>query len=377
MKASIKTLTDDYVVALREYLEGGGEAPLFRAYQIGRGAVAAGLGVLEVAALHQEALVHDLLLLLAPDESPTIAKRASEFFAEALAPFEASRRGFQEATSVLRDLNRELQQRIEVALKDYQAAQDKLDERRRMEALKDEFISIVNHELRTPLTSIHGALGIINTKLGPEIPEDARRLLEIAYRNSHRLARLVDNVLDLQKIESGTVTFEVRVQPLRPLLEHAVEANQPYATQLGVTLVLEEAPPDVQVEVDGDRVIQVLTNLLSNAAKFSPPGERVGVSAAASGDSWWRVAVTDRGPGIPESFRGRVFQRFAQADSSTTRPRGGTGLGLSICKAIVERMGGRIGFETEPGRGTTFYFDLPMEGAPAEAPDASACPESR
>ncbi len=363
MKAPTRTLTDEYVVALREYLEAGGEAPLFRAYQIGRSALAAGLGVLEVAALHQEALVHDLLLLLAPDESALIAKRASEFFAEALAPFEVSRRGFQEATGALRDLNRELQERIEVA--------------RRMEALKDEFISIVNHELRTPLTSIHGALGIINTKHGRELPQEARRLLEIAYRNSRRLARLVDNVLDLQKIESGTVAFEVRVQPLRPLLEHVVEANQPYATELGVTLVLEEAPPEVRVAVDGDRVIQVLTNLLSNAAKFSPPGERVRVSAAPSGGSFWRVAVTDRGPGIPESFRGRVFQRFAQADSSTTRPRGGTGLGLSICKAIVERMGGRIGFETEPGRGTTFYFDLPMEEAPGEVADASTCPESR
>ncbi len=375
MKGAIRSLTDEYAGALREYLESGGEGPLFRAYQIGRNAVAEGLGVLEVAAVHQEALVLDLLQLLAPDESALIAKRASEFFAEALAPFEASRRGFQEATGVLRDLNRELQQRIEVALKDYKAAQDKLDERRRMEALKDEFISIVNHELRTPLTSIHGALGIINTRLGAELPEEARRLLDIAYRNSRRLTRLVDNVLDLQKIESGTVTFEVQTQPLRPLLEQAVEANQPYATQLGVTLVLEEAPPAVRVAVDGDRVIQVLTNLLSNAAKFSPPGERVAVSAASTAGRW-RVAVTDHGPGIPESFRGRVFQRFAQADSSTTRPRGGTGLGLSICKAIVERMGGQIGFETTPGRGTTFYFDLPMEGAPGEATDASACPEN-
>jgi signal transduction histidine kinase len=375
MKGAIRSLTDEYAGALREYLESGGEGPLFRAYQIGRNAVAEGLGVLEVAALHQEALVLDLLHLLAPDESALIARRASEFFAEALAPFEASRRGFQEATGVLRDINRELQQRIEVALKDYQAAQDKLDERRRMEALKDEFISIVNHELRTPLTSIHGALGIINTRLGAELPEEARRLLDIAYRNSRRLTRLVDNVLDLQKIESGTVTFEIETQPLRPLLEQAVEANQPYATQLGVTLVLEEAPPAVRVAVDGDRVIQVLTNLLSNAAKFSPPGERVAVSAVSSAGCW-RVAVTDHGPGIPESFRGRVFQRFAQADSSTTRPRGGTGLGLSICKAIVERMGGRIGFETSSGRGTTFYFDLPMPRAPGEAADASACPEN-
>jgi signal transduction histidine kinase len=154
-----------------------------------------------------------------------------------------------------------------------------------------------------------------------------------------------------------------------------VEANQPYATQLGVTLVLEDAPPAVRVAVDGDRVIQVLTNLLSNAAKSSPPGERVAVSAVSCGGCWW-VAVTDHGPGIPESFRGRVFQRFAQADASTTRPRGGTGLGLSISKAIVERMRGRIGFETSAGRGTTFYFDLPMEGAPREDANKSACPET-
>ncbi|HSB60477.1 MAG TPA: HAMP domain-containing sensor histidine kinase, partial [Vicinamibacteria bacterium] len=342
MKAGLEDLTEEYAAALREYLEGGGESPLFRAYQLGRDAVSSGLGVLEVAALHQEALVRDLLRMLAPGESSLMAKRASEFFAEALAPFEVSRRGFQEANSVLLDLNRELERRVEAALEAYRTAQDKLDERRRMEALKDEFISLVSHELKTPLTSIHGALGLVSTGVGTQLPGEARRLLDIAYRNSRRLARLVDNVLDLQKIESGTLTFDMRAQPLAPLLEQAVEANQSYAAPLGVTLALGGAPPDVQVTVDGDRVIQVLTNLLSNAAKFSPSGETVTVTAALHGVDV-RVAVADRGPGIPEGFRSRVFQRFAQADSSTTRARGGTGLGLSISKAIVERMGGRIG----------------------------------
>jgi len=362
MTTALKDLTGEYAAALREYLEEGGESPLFRAYQIGRDAVSAGLGVLEVAALHQEALVGDLLRLLAPDESSLVARRASEFFAEALAPFEVSRQGFLEANSVLRDLNRELERRREEALEAYRAAQDKLDERRRMEALKDELISLVGHELRTPLTSIHGALGLIRGKVGPQLPEDARRLLDIAHRNSRRLARLLDNVLDLQRIESGTLAFDVRSQGLLPLLEQAIEANQPYAEPLGVTLALGGDPPDVQVKVDGDRVIQVLTNLLSNAAKFSPPRETVTVSAALRGAEV-RVSVADRGPGIPEGFRSRVFQRFAQADSSTTRARGGTGLGLCISKAIVEGMGGRIGFEARPEGGTVFFFDLPGRAA--------------
>jgi signal transduction histidine kinase len=350
--------TAEYATALVEYLAGGGEAALMRAYQLGRTALEEGLGVLEVAALHQDALVASLLRMLAPEESAQTARRASEFFAESLAAFEMTRRGFQEANAILRDVNQELEERVRRVLQDFETARDQLDQQRRMERLKNEFIAVVSHELRTPLTSIHGALSLIAAGIVGELPAQARQLVEVAYRNSQRLARLVDDILDLQKIESGAMPFHLRPLELRPLLEQAIEANQAYAHRLGVELVLGETPTGVLVYADGDRLMQVMSNLLSNAAKFSPPGQAVRVAASGDGGSL-RVTITDRGPGIPEEFKERIFQKFAQADASTTREKGGTGLGLSITKAIVERLGGAIGFETRPEVGTTFHFELP------------------
>jgi signal transduction histidine kinase len=358
MRTAPERLTAEYAEALVEYLVGGGEAALLRAYQVGREALSEGLGVLEVAALHQEALVTALLHMLAPEESTQIASRASEFFAESLAPFEMTQRGFQEANSILRDINQELEQRVRRILKDYEAAREQLDQQRKMERLKNEFISVVSHELRTPLTSIHGALNLVVTGVVGELPPQARQLVEVAYRNSQRLARLVDDILDLQKIESGAMAFHLRPVGLRPLLEQAVEANQAYAQRLGVELVLAETPATAVVYADSDRLMQVMSNLLSNAAKFSPRGQSVRV-AAETREGTIVVTITDHGPGIPDEFRERIFQKFAQADSSTTREKGGTGLGLSITKAIVERLGGTIGFETGPQAGTTFHFELP------------------
>jgi signal transduction histidine kinase len=241
---------------------------------------------------------------------------------------------------------------------DLDAAEERLGERVGSEQLKDEFISVVSHELRTPLTSIHGSLGLIAGGLGGALTPRARQLLDVALRNSQRLLRLVDDILDLQKIESGTMLFDLRLVEIGPLLEHAIEANQAYASQLGVAYLLKEVPWGARVRADPDRLMQVLTNLLSNAARFSPPEEVVSVSASRAAGRVC-VEVGDRGPGIPEEFRPRVFQKFAQARTSSAREQGGTGLGLSISKAIIERLGGRIGFETELGVGTTFRFELP------------------
>lgn len=366
MKPELRTLADAYKGALREYLERGGEAPLYRAYQIGRDALGSGLGVLEVAAAHQEALVVDLLEMLTPEESARTTRRASEFFAEALAPFEANRRGFQESTGVLRELNLELERRVRAAVDAYQAASSQLDEHRRMEELKDEFVSLVSHELRTPLTSIHGALGLISAKFRSELPAEAVRLVEVARRNSERLKRLINDILDLRKAEAGALAFEIRPLEPRPLLQQTIDANQPYAAQFGVQVRLGDVPSEVALLVDGERIVQVLTNLLSNAVKFSPPGGQVVVAAESRG-THLRITVADRGPGIPASFRDSVFQRFAQADRSAAGGRGGTGLGLAISKALVEGMGGRIGFEETPGGGATFYVELPADrGAGSE-----------
>ncbi|MFN8532986.1 MAG: PAS domain S-box protein [Dehalococcoidia bacterium] len=238
-----------------------------------------------------------------------------------------------------------------------------ITERKKVERLKNEFVSTVSHELRTPLTSIRGSLGLLNGGIGGEIPASARALVEIAFSNSERLVRLIGDILDVEKIESGKVEFERVPLNLMELVEAAVAANEGYAAEFGVSLALVERTDEAVVHGDHDRLMQVMANLLSNAAKFSPAGERVDV-AVGRGDGMIRVTVTNRGPGIPTEFHDRVFQRFAQADTSDSRQKGGTGLGLSISKAIVDRLGGSIGFKSEPGE-TSFWFELTDAAASA------------
>ncbi|MCW8155805.1 PAS domain S-box protein [Stutzerimonas stutzeri] len=241
-----------------------------------------------------------------------------------------------------------------------------ITERKRIERLQREFISTVSHELRTPLTSITGALALVCSNVMGEVPAPMRELLEIAQQNSQRLSALIDDLLDMDKLHAGKMRFDLLRQPLQPQLELALRSNRSYAEQHGVVLQLGTCPA-ATVNIDAMRLQQVLSNLLSNAAKFSPAGERVDLSATLS-DGWVRVSVRDRGPGISADFRERVFQKFAQADSSDSRQQGGTGLGLAISKELIERMGGRIGFDSEPGHGACFWFELPCDGLAKESP---------
>ena len=239
-----------------------------------------------------------------------------------------------------------------------------ISERKKVERMKSEFVATVSHELRTPLTSIRASLAMLAEGMAGELERDVARLVNVAHESSERLVRMVNDVLDLQKIESGGMQFERRAQPLLPVAEHALDAMQAYAKQLGVQLRLECREParELAAAIDRDRLVQVLTNLLSNAIKFSPRGATVTLVLAEHEGSA-RLSVCDQGAGIAPAFQPRVFQRFAQADGADTRQQGGTGLGLSIAKSLVEEHGGRIGFETEAGRGTTFRVDLPL--APA------------
>ncbi|MBI4871611.1 MAG: CHASE3 domain-containing protein [Candidatus Riflebacteria bacterium] len=250
-----------------------------------------------------------------------------------------------------------------------------ITERKEMERLKSEFVSTVSHELRTPLTSIRGSLGLLAGGAAGEVPARAKPLVDIALRNCERLVRLINDILDIEKLEAGKMVFDVRPLELMPLIDQAVEANRAYASHLGVSLGVEASVPRARVTVDPDRLSQVLTNLISNAAKFSPPQATVSIAVRRL-EATLRVSVRDRGPGIPVEFRSRIFQRFAQADSSDTKQKGGTGLGLAICRTIIERLGGRIGFDTAGGQGTEFFFELPEAPAsdPAEAALAPSCP---
>lgn len=237
-----------------------------------------------------------------------------------------------------------------------------LTERKKIESMKSEFISTVSHELRTPLTAIHGALDLLAAGVVGEIQPDIRTLLDIANEDCNRLVRLVNDILDAEKIESGNMHFHMVEQNLRPQIERAVFATQPYADQYHVRFALPGDEADCLVKIDADRIVQVLINLLSNAAKYSPPGGVVEIRVMQEAGRV-RVAVIDHGEGVPEKFHDRIFQKFAQADSSDSRKKGGTGLGLSICKAIIEKHFGYIDFRSTPGAGSEFFFELNLVAA--------------
>jgi PAS domain S-box-containing protein len=231
--------------------------------------------------------------------------------------------------------------------------------RRQIDRMKSEFIATVSHELRTPLTSIRGSLGLIRGGATGALPEKAARLIEVAYQNSNRLALIVDDLLNMEQIDCGKMSLELSSQLLAALLEQAAEENLGFALSHRVSLVITRPLPIVMARVDANRMLQVLANLLSNAAKFSPAGASVEIGMIVVGANV-RIAITDHGPGIPYSFRDRIFQRFSQADGSDSRKKGGTGLGLTIAKALIERMGGTIDYNTRPGIATTFVIELPV-----------------
>jgi len=233
-----------------------------------------------------------------------------------------------------------------------------LSERLRVERQKDEFVTMVHHEVRAPLTAVRGAIGLLSGGVAGELPDSAKELVAIAQRNAERMERLVADILTARKLDAGRMDFQfLEVGPMA-LVRQAVEACAAYASKFGVHIVAEGDLGETRVRVDPDRLIQVLNNVVSNAVRFSPPGGTVSVRCSRSGNAV-RIAVSDAGPGIPASFRDRVFEKFARADDGSWRHRSGTGLGMSISKAIMEELGGAISFETEIGAGTTFFVDLP------------------
>jgi PAS domain S-box-containing protein len=230
---------------------------------------------------------------------------------------------------------------------------------------KSEFLSTVSHELRTPLTSISGALGLLRAGVAGEPSSKMKSMLDIAANNRDRLMQIINDILDVQKIEAGKMDYRMRRVNLAELVRESVEANRTYGRNNGVELVIGEVDENSTVTGDHDRLMQVMANLISNAVKFSPPKGRVEVTVTRR-DAEFRITVEDHGAGIPEEFRERIFQKFWQADWSDRRKKGGTGLGLAITKALVDHHQGRIGFESVVGRGTRFHVDLPVEAAPAE-----------
>lgn len=238
------------------------------------------------------------------------------------------------------------------------AAVRDVTDRRALERVKNEFVSTVSHELRTPLTSISGALSLLASGTAGALPAKAQALMTIARSNCERLTRLINDILDLERIEAGKMVFEFGPVELPELIDRALTDNLEFARRYGVRLERAAVPLPATLWADPHRLMQVLTNLISNAVKFSPTGGVVTVSTHV-GDAMVRIAIEDRGRGIPDGFRDRIFQKFAQADTADNRQKGGTGLGLSIVKSIVERHGGSVSFQSVYGSGSTFFVELP------------------
>ncbi len=250
-----------------------------------------------------------------------------------------------------------------------------ITQRKNVERMKNDFISTVSHELRTPLTSISGSLGLISAGMAGKIPDEAHNLINIASSNSDRLVRLINDILDIEKIESGRMEIEFFPIQVWSLLEMAAENNRGFAERFGIEIEIVGAPDDAKVFGGVDQLMQVFTNLLSNAIKFSPLRGVIATGAERLPNGAIRFFVTDKGRGIPLEFRDRIFDKFTQADQGDNR-QSGTGLGLSICKLLVERHGGKIGFVSEVGEGSTFYFDLP-EFHERERFESTAAPDRR
>lgn len=232
-------------------------------------------------------------------------------------------------------------------------------ERKRVEKIKDEFVSTVSHELRTPLTSIRGALSLVSSGVLDNTPGKAKELLDSAGRNTERLMHLINDILDMQKIEAGKLEFSTSNINLMEAVEKAVIDNQSYAKQYHVNIKLGGKIDNVFVKIDPLRLAQIMSNLLSNAAKFSKENNDILIHCHVE-DQFVKVSVVDTGDGIPEEYFDKIFNKFSQNDASATKEKGGTGLGLAISKEMIETMGGSIDFTSTLGKGSTFNIYIPI-----------------
>jgi len=303
-----------------------------------------------------------LLVLFAPEERAIVAQNAARRLKGDDMPGVFERRALRKdgTTIWVQTMVRRVLWAGEPAL---QLTVIDITQRKTIDQMKNDFISTVSHELRTPLTSIAGSLGLIAAGMAGGVSPEAMRLIDIASNNSDRLVRLINDILDIEKIESGRMDIEFFPIQVWSLLEMAAEANRGFAERYGIAIDIVTAPAEARVIGGIDQLMQVFANLLSNAIKHSPMRGHIQLGAERRNDTI-RFFVTDHGRGIPEDFRHRIFTKFTRALDDNAQRAAGTGLGLAICKALVEKHSGTIGFTSTVGEGSTFYFDLPEHRVP-------------
>jgi len=240
-----------------------------------------------------------------------------------------------------------------------------VSDRRKLEKLKEEFLAMVSHDLKTPLTSLHGTLVLLLSGAVGDISKEANQMVRLAEDEVSRLSRLVIDLLDVARIDAGHMQLHLSLVPFDTIIKRAVNAVQSFADDHAVNI--ESKLTKLEVEVDGDRIVQVLVNLLTNAIKFSPADSKVFISVEQL-ENWLEVRVSDEGRGIPETHKESVFERFQQVEVADRARKGGTGLGLPICKNIIDQHHGTIGFESKVGKGSTFWFRLPIKEILADQP---------
>jgi PAS domain S-box-containing protein len=294
-----------------------------------------------------------------PDDLANDLAQVEEVLAGKITSYQMSKRYFHRSGRVVPamlsvSLVRDREQRPQYFVSHVEDVSGRLEAERG----KSEFVAVVSHELRAPLTAIHGALGLLASQALGQLPEQANAIVQVANQDCTRLARLINDILDVHKSDAGQLGIRLGPVDLAPFLRQALESNRAYAERCGVTLHLDPVSDELAALADPDRLMQVLSNLLSNASKFSPRGRQVHVRCVPQ-EARVVIQVIDQGVGIPQTFRPRIFGRFEQADSSHTRRVEGTGLGLNITRNLVHAMGGSINFVSEFGHGTTFFFDLP------------------
>lgn len=341
-----RALAADYPAALESFLEGAGESALLRAYELGRRAVDRKVSLLKVVDIHHRALVAHLLRIPTHEAGLELEARASTLLQECLAPFDMTVRGVEAAVAEM--------QRIEEQRQQFEAMQ-------RMDLLKDQFLGIISHELRTPINAIMGFGSILDDEVAGPLTETQHQYLGKMLNGATALLSLVNDLLDMTRMKAGKFQISRQCMSLPTVVNEVVANLRPLAEQKRQTLEF-QVPADLPpVLADEQRVTQILVNLVNNAIKFTPAEGRITVRAALEGASV-RCEVVDNGPGIAPKDVSRLFKEFGQLDMSGTRTSGGTGLGLSISKALVEAHGGTIGVDTELGKGSTFWFTLPLEG---------------